>query len=581
MSEEQGSESAVSRRQAIKEDEMAKEKEAPKKVSRREFVKGAAVGGAGVAAAGMLASCAPAPTTAPEAAPTCPPAAECPLSPVAGVPETWDKEADVIVVGTGPAGAVAAAVAVEAGATVILLDMNDEFGGQGVICGGGLLIGGGTRIQELNGITDTPDILFAHMSDPKVRDYRRHDPAVLRAWCDYSPIAFAWLEEHGVKFSDELSPLDMGSLANRIEYNHRITWDQPTKNNPTAKGTWNSGAGLLLPLQAIATEKGVEILLEHKMTKIIREGGMAGRALGVEVEAGGEKLYFKARKGVILGTGSWKGHKWLRKLYDPRATEDIIESGQPFVSVDGSGIQAGLEVGGVLATDAASCWHGWHRHWGTLYHNFPLGSPYAAHGLDISGGKMANVIIVNKSGTRFLSEAASEKDEIEGSWYDFALPQEDHILWAIFDDAAAKREEWDPNPPVVEEDLAFSAPTIGELATLIGVPGDALSETVSRYNTFVDAGEDTDFGKPKDLLTYKIETPPFYGVWVSIQIHDTAGGLAVNDKFQVMDVYGDSIPGLYAAGEAAGSLIFSSGMVKAVAPGYICGENAAAEEPWE
>ena len=81
MSKEQGSESAVSRSQFIKEEEVAEEKEVPKKLSRKEFVKGAAVGGAGVAAVSVLASCAPAATPAPEAAPTCPPAEECPPCP--------------------------------------------------------------------------------------------------------------------------------------------------------------------------------------------------------------------------------------------------------------------------------------------------------------------------------------------------------------------------------------------------------------------------------------------------------------------------------------------------------------------
>jgi hypothetical protein len=110
-------------------------------------------------------------------------------------------------------------------------------------------------------------------------------------------------------------------------------------------------------------------------------------------------------------------------------------------------------------------------------------------------------------------------------FYDASLAQEDHVLWAIFDEAAVKRNGWDPRPPSVEEDLALSAPTIGELAKLIGVPGDALRETVRKYNTFVERGEDSDFGKPKTHLQYKTHRPPFYAVWMSIQVHDTNGVL--------------------------------------------------------
>ena len=240
---------------------------------------------------------------------------------------------------------------------------------------------------------------------------------------------------------------------------------------------------------------------------------------------------------------------------------------------------AGLEVGGVL-TGHEQFWHLWHRHFGTLYHNFKLGSPYAVPGLSIGGDRLADVIFVNSSGERFVSEAASEADVVEGSFYDYALPQEDHIIWSIFDDAAAQKNEWNlepQTPPVVEQDLVFSADTLADLANSIGVPADALSATVSNYNTYVAAGSDPDFGKPEDLLTSKIETPPFHAVWVSIQIHDTMSGLAINADGQVLDIYGQTIPHLYAHGEASGGLDVGLGMAHGIVIGKIAGENAAAE----
>ena len=126
MSEEQGSEGTVSRNQSIKEEEMAEEKEAPRKLSRKDFVKGAAA----VAGVGALASCAPAATPAPgqtaAPAPTCPPAGECAPCPVAGLPETWDMETDVLVVGSGHCGGLPCAIeAKNAGADVLVIERND------------------------------------------------------------------------------------------------------------------------------------------------------------------------------------------------------------------------------------------------------------------------------------------------------------------------------------------------------------------------------------------------------------------------------------------------------------------------
>ncbi len=531
------------------------------RITRRQFFKDTAiVVGAGAAAAGVLGSLPPNPA---EAAP---------------IPKKWDKEADVIVVGSGPTGLPAAIAAVEKGASVIVIEKSKEVGGCGVIAGGILGIGGGTRIQKLNNISDSPDLLFQRLSSYKDNYSKRNDPALLRAWCDANPGTLDWLEQRGVRFMDILSPASGSGALHTSQYHYILV----EKEGPGAAFFKSSegmtgGAGLIKPLESYAKNKGVKILIEHKMTRIIRKGGATGRVLGVEVQAGKKKLYFRARKGVILGTGSWKGNKFYRQLFDPRITEDIKASGEPFVDADGSGIRAGLEAGAILVSDRAVDSALFRRKFGTKHYNFPLNSPYGAPGLPIGGSRMAEVILVNKSGMRFVNE-----EDVGSfgaySYFDASLAQEGHVLWTIFDDAAGKKYKWDINPPVTEKGCAFSAPTLPDLAKLIDVPGDALTETVRKYNTYVDEGKDSDFGKPKNLLKSKIETPPFYAVWISLYVHDTCGGLAVNAKCQVLDIDGKVIPGLYAGGEAAGGLSVV-GMPRGVIMGRFAGENAAAEKP--
>jgi succinate dehydrogenase/fumarate reductase flavoprotein subunit len=102
----------------------------------------------------------------------------------------------------------------------------------------------------------------------------------------------------------------------------------------------------------------------------------------------------------------------------------------------------------------------------------------------------------------------------------------------------------------------------------------ALQQTVARYNSFVDSGTDTDFGKPTP--TYKIQTPPFYAAWATPVLHDSLTGLRVNEKCQVIDVFGKVIPGFYCAGESAGGFTLH-GLGRCIGTGYIAGTHAVSE----
>jgi succinate dehydrogenase/fumarate reductase flavoprotein subunit len=106
----------------------------------------------------------------------------------------------------------------------------------------------------------------------------------------------------------------------------------------------------------------------------------------------------------------------------------------------------------------------------------------------------------------------------------------------------------------------------------VPMPPQNLAATVARYNSFVDAGKDADFGKPKPL--YKIAKLPFYAAWATPVIHDTRAGLRINARCQVIDMNGEVIPGLYCGGESAGGFSMH-GLPRAVCQGFIAGKNAA------
>ena len=155
-------------------------------------------------------------------------------------------------------------------------------------------------------------------------------------------------------------------------------------------------------------------------------------------------------------------------------------------------------------------------------------------------------------------------------------------IWAIFDADAARREDWVLAPPFIDPNgYYYRGDTLAELAARIrnpyqkfSMPPANLEATVAKYNTFVDMGRDTDFGKPAPQ--YKIQTPPFHAAWATPILHDTYAGLRVNGKFQVRDMVGEIIPGFYCAGESAGGFALH-GLGRATAGGYVAGTHAATE----
>lgn len=157
-------------------------------------------------------------------------------------------------------------------------------------------------------------------------------------------------------------------------------------------------------------------------------------------------------------------------------------------------------------------------------------------------------------------------------------------LWAIFDRGTLERDKWNINPPFTADNgYFFSADTIPELARRIEkghafqrVPLAHLAETVRKWNAYVDAGADPDFGRGKDAPLHKIDKPPFYAAAICPVWHDSYGGLRINSRMQVLDTQGAVIPGLYCGGEASGGGQ-QHGLGRAIVQGYVAGGQIARE----
>ncbi|HWF40171.1 MAG TPA: FAD-dependent oxidoreductase [Candidatus Acidoferrales bacterium] len=585
-----------------------------KKVSRRDFVRGAAVGVGGAALTGLGATDA-----------------------LARAPQLkWDKEADVVIVGAGATGLPAAIEAREHSASVIIIEANFDVGGHAIVSGGNIALGGGSSRQKKWGVQDSPDIVFSDLTDWSViepngfPDYRYNDKEIIRAFADTCGPTVDWLMEHGVVFVDKMPDTAGGHATGNSapRENHAAAMDWPLMQTGAPveadKGPiTSSGIGFIRPVEASARKLGVQFLLEHKMTNLVRENTNSGRLLGIEATNEGKTLRIRAKKGVIIATGGHSSNVNFRRIFDPRLTEEYDGvAGEPYSYQDASGEIAAMAIG-------ASLWGAYNQvaEFGqNVTKPGSIGSQYGyvnliwqpgskifskarASGLHVKDWQ--DLILVNQAGLRFYDEtkgqytannygdvkpykpdsylnAAHEKwDPANFLNAAMAGTGEPHNgggpIWAIFDADAAKREGWITTPPHVDIEAGyfFSANSLAELAAHIvnkhqhkPMPGDVLQSTVAKYNSFVDAGADADFGKlsPK----FKIQTPPFYAAWATPVVHDSRAGLRINAKCQVIDLNGNVIPGLYCGGESAGGFSMH-GMGRCIVQGRIAGRNAAAE----
>jgi succinate dehydrogenase/fumarate reductase flavoprotein subunit len=343
------------------------------------------------------------------------------------------------------------------------------------------------------------------------------------------------------------------------------------------------------------------------------------------VESTKPAVNIRAKKAVVVATGGMTSNLNFRRMFDPRLTAVLTVAGEPYTYQDASGELAAMEIGAslwglvnqtlengdnirtqrVLATKwNYMCWE----------LEFPLFPLVRATGLAVKDWH--DLILVNQVGKRFYDETKgdyphgnvykevdpytpndyrnNENIHFHPSNYNFfnaAVAMNEYSqppdysagpVWAIFDADAVKRNKWNVEPPYVDpEGYFFSGRTFAELAAAIKneyqakpMKGETLQATVERYNSFVDAGKDADFGKPAPK--HKIQTPPFYAAWATPNVHDTRSGLRINYKCQVLDMNGQVIPGLYCAGESAGGFN-QHGLGRCTTQGFIAGMNAVLE----
>src|SRR5262245_35864192 len=408
-----------------------KDNHTPGSIDRRSFLTtGAAVGAVGAAAISAT------PTQAQE-------------------PIRWDREADVVIIGAGASGLPAAIAAREKGASVLIVEKNFDIGGRAMMSFGGLYIGGGNRLQKEIGMQDTPDRVFEDWSRPEKPMGRFSDRALVRTYADNNLDLFEWLTKHGITWEGYRGTPDRLD-RNRTRLNV-VRWPNEVTNP-------GRGSGFVRPLAKTARQMGVEILLQHQMTKIHREEPTAGRVTGItaiEVDDNYQPktrtVNIRARKGIVVATGGSAGNPIFRTMFDVRLTAEYQAENSEWTQRTADGEIAAMEIGAALGATACQTTQDDNlltkgrmgkKSNGTatdLYATAPHFFRARATGLVVRDYQ--NVILVKENGLRFYTETADTRDY---EYYAAALawtgdPKKMNgggPIWAIFGSDAVAREKW-------------------------------------------------------------------------------------------------------------------------------------------
>lgn len=533
----------------------------------------------------------------------CAPSASNDATPLAsaGVPESWDHEADFVVVGAGTA-LTGALKAVEQGMSAIVIEARAIAGGTTALSGGSVWIPCNDYAKD--------DRAAAKTYMTKVADGLSTE-AIIDAYLDNaSPMINFITEQTGVAWE----------IADRTDYHEQ--WEGATTATRTVKpidpetGKSTNGGGYTQPQADKFTELGGTILFNTTAETLVARTLDDGRqeVLGViATDAKGATLAIKASKAVLLGAGGFDYNDDMKAQYldIPSPCTFMVET------CDGKGVRMAQGVG----ADLAMMCYGW----GNAAYKVIGEEAYANKVVDANIAPLCyqsdtSSMWINRYGRRFCDEAAS----YDSFWYGFGNGRDttgemlytNIPAWYVCDQGNRNRNAggdgvatpdsggnlWGVEASAEPPAWVLQADTLEELAQKMGLDElgtENLLAQVERFNRYAAEGTDPEFhrgestfdqggpGRPANCLE-PMNVPPYFAAQIVPFLQGTKGGPRTNEFGQVLHMNGDTVPRLYACGNNAGCGTpgkYYNGAGGTVAPGmvfsYIAAIDAAKLDSWE
>lgn len=462
-------------------------------------------------------------------------------------------DADVVVVGAGGAGMTAAITAAAEGKSVVILESQSMVGGNSVRATGGMNAGK-TVYQDENEFGESAGVektlktaaekyadnetitalaktvseqWAAYQANPTgyfdsvelmeldtmIGGKGINDPELVETLCANSADAIDWLDEHGITLHNVSS--FGGASVKRI---HRPV---------NAEGKTVSVGSYMIPLLQENCEKaGVKMMLDTTATEILTDAN--GAAVGVKATgASGETVTVNA-KAVVLATGGFGANLDMVVKYKPEL-KGFMTTNAP--GIQGQGIEMAQAIGAATVDMDQIQIH-------------PTVEANTA-ALITEGLRGDGAVLINEEGKRFIDEVGT-RDVVSAA----EIAQTGSYSWLVVDQAMADASSVIQG--YIKKGYTVTGETYEELGKAMGVDAAAFAETMEKWNGYVEAKNDPDFGRTS--FANPLNTAPYYAVKVTAGVHHTMGGLKINANTEVLNEKGEVIPGLFAAGEVTGGV---------------------------
>ena len=492
------------------------------------------------------------------------------MAPSPSLPDHWDVEADVVVVGFGAAGVAAAVTAYEIGAKVVILEKapEGEEGGNTRVAGQGYL--------NTSSAEDAAAYLTALCGPYTV------PPAMIEVWAREMCRNNEWLEslggdpqEHqhppvGIEFPDLPGAQCVHKFHDGPTYGYSHTWKR---------------------FESLVKERPIPVLYETPASELIQHD-ITKEILGVRARRGEKSIAVKARRGVVLTCGGFENNQEMIRNYLP-GVPYCYTSGSPYN--EGDGVTMAQSVG-------ADLWHMNNYAGPSMALKVPeFRTSFSMQALHYSKEVPGGMIVVGPDARRFTDEKFKTrhgKIPKNGRWLPLSTPCPmflifDHTLFAagpLYDKHPShgwtqiiERYAWsEDNRAELAKGWIKSADSIAALAAAVGLDPAGLADTVARWNRTCDAGRDPEFGRT--LMLAPIAEGPFYAIELSPSMLNTQGGPRRNERGQIVRPDGTPIARLYSAGELGSIYSYlyqgTGNIGECLAFGRISARNAAGETPW-
>lgn len=462
-------------------------------------------------------------------------------------------DADVVVVGAGGAGMTAAITAAAEGKSVVVLESQSMVGGNSVRATGGMnaaktVYQDENEFGESAGVEKTlktaaekyadnetitalaktvseqwaayqanPTGYFDSVElmelDTMIGGKGINDPELVETLCANSADAIDWLDEHGITLHNVSS--FGGASVKRI---HRPV-------NTEGK-TVSVGSYMIPLLQENCEKAGVKMMLDTTATEILTDAN--GAAVGVKATgASGETVTVNA-KAVVLATGGFGANLDMVVKYKPEL-KGFMTTNAP--GIQGQGIEMAHAIGAATVDMDQIQIH-------------PTVEANTA-ALITEGLRGDGAILINEEGKRFIDEVGT-RDVVSAA----EIAQTGSYSWLVVDQAMADASSVIQG--YIKKGYTVTGATYEELGKAMGVDAAAFAETMEKWNGYVEAKNDPDFGRTS--FANPLNTAPYYAVKVTAGVHHTMGGLKINANTEVLNEKGEVIPGLFAAGEVTGGV---------------------------